>query len=133
MDQETITSAVKTVAVAMQDAIAEYGPQAADMALLAYRVQAAQNLAESLIGLALVFFVQMGIFKIWWPYVATLDVDSSDRSGLRWTPTVIIGLISMFIFFGALSNLIYVPYWLALLGYPEVLIAIKALAAANLM
>jgi hypothetical protein len=133
--QATIAEVVKQVADAMSQAMKQYGPDAVDLALMAYRVESAQQLlhgAAFCISLALLAYV----FKRVWVWSGSkLDGSYNDEPiivgrALGAIVSVIAGIV---LAAHALARLLDASAWLAAFGWPELRIAMKALEAAGLL
>ena len=136
--EQTISQIVAEVAAAMKDAAAEYGPQAADLALWAYQVNAIQRLLTGVLLLA----VLLGIYLAWrwlwnasaaWVKEHSWGEDTETRDMSRFLGTGLALIAGSLVAAGALTRLFDVAVWLAALGRPELLIATRALQAAGLM
>lgn len=130
---EKLDVALSEVAKTLKQAIDKYGPDAVDLALVAYRVDAIQTLVFGFAWAAVTF----ALFKIG---QRVLQVTEKDyQNGEEWAifarvfgvglPAVAGILTSL----GALNDLLDVPAWVAALGYPELMIATRALEAAGLL
>ena len=135
MDQEAIqqgaSGIIKVVANALESAVTTYGPQAVDLALAVYRVDAAQNLLHGVAALALFVVAQFLFVRKLWPM--TEKQRKSHWEEAFWFPYIFgTGLTGVGALHG-LYNLVQLEYWLAVFGYPEVYMAMKALSAGGLM
>lgn len=135
MDQETIqqgaSEIIKVVANALESAVTTYGPQAVDLALAVYRVDAAQHLLHGFVAIAIFVGAQFFFIKKLWPL--TERQRRSDSKEAFWFPYIFgTGLTGVGALHG-LYNLVQLEYWLAVFGYPEVYMAMKALSAGGLM
>jgi len=129
---DTIGDIAARVAGAMEAAVKDYGPDAVDLALMAYRVDAAQSMVAGIGGVALAFVSVVGLSKLW---AATQDEDGdfSEGKSLARVFGSIAGVALGVVGIGGATNLFSVTGWLAVFGYPELLIATKALQAAGLL
>ena len=129
--QETLSQIVGRVAGALEAAVKDYGPDAVDLALLAYRVDAIQSLVGAAVCLG---FVAGIIFFYRWFWYAVSHLDAyDDRPMARAAVGAVSSLVSFFLGGIGVLGLIDAPKWVAAFGYPELLIATKALEAAGLM
>jgi hypothetical protein len=128
--ETTITQVVAEVAQALKNAAVEYGPEAADLALLAFRVDAIKTLTE----IPVILGICVALWKGWrWFWVKSEEWDDGDRFLTRCI-AFIAGAVA-FVSFGveAIDRIIDIPVWVAAFGSPELLIATRALEAAGLM
>lgn len=126
----TITEILKTVSHSISDAIKTYGPDAVDLALVAYQISAIQTLVIGFAFIVALIVTAIAYKKLWY---AVADFHESDRAPIRFLSGLVVICLSGCFIVAAFSNLISVPVWLAAFGYPEMLIATKALIAAGLM
>jgi len=126
----TVAEAMKQVGAALAEAAREYGPGAVDLALMAYRVDAAQQLLYGAVCLAITLGVALSYRKLW---RASESWNEFDRDPLRLGAGVCAVVVGAFFFSGAFALLIDASAWIAAFGYPELRIAMKALEAAGLM
>ena len=136
---QTITAIVAEVASALKDAAAEYGPQAADLALMTYRVDAISSLLFIPASAAIVY----GSWRAWGCLKAVSagwvrtnhgwEEDSDGRGIARTLGAVALVGVSFLVSCVAVSRAMDIPLWMAALGNPELLIATRALQAAGLM
>ena len=128
--EQTVAQIVAEVAGAMKEAAAEYGPQAADLALLAYRVDAIQKL----IGAGLMAGAVYGLWRGWkWLFMASVAWDEESRDIARWAAGTMAACVAGVLALNTVLILSSIPTWLAAFGNPELLIATRALRAAGLM
>jgi hypothetical protein len=126
----TITQVVAEVASALKDAAVEYGPEAADLALLAFRVDAVQTLAEGGVWV----LILLAAWRAWlWFWAKSEDWDDDAKYPSRAVGGIIGGIAGFVIALYAIGILIDIPVWVAAFGSPELLIATRALEAAGLM
>ena len=135
----SIAEIVAQVAAAMKDAAAEYGPQAADLALLAYRVDA----IKSLLLIPVAGGILYGAWRGWkWLWRASADWcdppgkayrDTFPRDIARILSSIGGGVGGFFLAAITIDRVIDLPLWMAAFGAPELLIATRALEAAGLM
>jgi len=131
--QNTFGQIMTNAAQAMSDAVKQYGPDAVELGLFIYRISALQ---EIVMGFGLLVLC-VGLL-IWSRFFVKWQREESRTShytefpayGVAAALTFVGGVSCFFPMVGFLSN---VYNWAALLGYPEVLIAYKALVAAGLM
>jgi hypothetical protein len=127
---ETITQVVAEVATALRDAAVEYGPEAADLALLAFRIDAIRTLVEG--GAWVVILIVA--WRLWMAFfVKSEDWDDDTKYPTRIIIGIVGGFAGTFIGAFAINTLINIPLWVAAFGAPELLIATRALEAAGLM
>ena len=118
----------------IQDAITEYGPEAVDLGLMVYRLEGIREVSLGVIFSVFTFVAHYKLFKFTvktvWPWLR----EAPPREDRSWVVVPII-TASLFLIFplGAATRVFSVYHWAAALGYPEVLIAYKALQAAGLM
>ena len=136
---QTITEIVADVASALKDAAAEYGPQAADLALMAYRVDAISSLLFIPASAAIVYgsWRAWGYLKAvsagWVTTYGSMYDDTSGRDIARILGATLLGAVSFIVSCVAVTRAMDIPLWMAALGNPELLIATRALQAAGLM
>jgi hypothetical protein len=141
MDNEKIVEAVSDkmdvamveIATSIKGAVDQYGADAVDLALLAFRVEAAHHLMMGVMQLVAAFITWK---LLRWLWSATQDgwddADDGDQIAR------VFGGISGVIFGGlmlaaGILRVTSISAWIAVFGYPELRIAIKALEAAGLM
>lgn len=143
MDNEKIVEAVSDqldtamveIAEALKGAVDRYGADAVDLALMAFRIEAAHHLLLGVLQLVVVFIV----WKLWrWLWSATRggwdDADADDGAQIaRVLGTFACGLFGGLMLAAGVLRLTSISAWVAVFGYPELRIAIKALEAAGLM
>ena len=131
---ETLSGAVKAVADGITNAVAEYGPDAVELALMAYRIEAAQQVATGclMVGVAVVIaFAYRKFWEVSRPYMGTRNEEPYLIS--RVLLGAIGGAVSIPTLFAAVPRIADISAWVAIFGYPELRIATKALEAAGLM
>lgn len=126
----TITEILKTVSHSISDAVKTYGPDAVDLALVAYQVSAIQTLIVGFAFVVALIVTAIAYKKLWY---AVADLNEEDRGIILLTSGFFVIFLSGWFVIAAFLNLTSVPIWLAAFGYPEVLIATKALIAAGLL
>ena len=136
--EQTISQIVAEVASALKDAAAEYGPQAADLALLAYRVDAIKSLMFIPIAAAMMWCLWRAWLLLYrvsegWVERRSYGDDTFPRSAARCAGVLIFGGAGVLTAATAVGRLIDIPLWMAAFGTPELLIATRALQAAGLM
>lgn len=137
-DINTVDQVVALVATSLKDAAAEYGPMAVDLALMAYRVEAARILlVAAAIVVAIAWPGRKTLFRIIARIKQEKEKDAFDQDDLL---VVFAPLILCASAVGAVISLVYasdalldLPLWLSAFGYPELMIATKALKAAGAM
>lgn len=141
MDNEKIVEAVSDkmdvamveIAEALKGAVDQYGADAVDLALLAFRVEAAHHLMLGVMQLVAAFIV----WKLWrLMWAATQDGWDDDDDGSQIARAL--GTVAGMMFGGLMLaagvlRVTSISAWVAVFGYPELRIAIKALQAAGLM
>jgi hypothetical protein len=136
---DTITQVVAEVASALRDAAVEYGPEAADLALAAYRIAAIQQLMFVPLAAILIYLVVHGRHAFWKASAGWVETMSSGHidTGMRTTARTvyaIAGSVFSAVLIGtAISRAMDVAAWAAAFGYPELMIATRALQAAGLL
>ena len=133
--QETIGEVVKQVAAAMSEAVKQYGPDAVDLALMAYRVEAAQQVLHGVVFAVVAVAVTIAYVKLWtW---SGSNMKGSYNDGDVYLVRAVVGAFAAATaaigIYAALLRFLDVSAWFAVFGYPELRIAMKALEAAGLM
>ena len=141
MDNEKIVEAVSDkmdvamveIAEALKGAVDQYGADAVDLALMAFRVEAAHSLMLGVMQL-------IAAFVVWkllrWLWAATQDEWERDIEGagiVRLMGAIFGGGIGLLFLVAGILRFTSISAWAAVFGYPELRIAIKALEAAGLM
>lgn len=141
MDNEKIVEAVSDqmdtamveIAEALKGAVDRYGADAVELALMAFRIEAAHHLLLGVLQLVVVFLMwKLGR----WMWTATQEGwdAGEDGSGIARAAIVIVGgIVGGLMFAAGALRLLSISAWVAVFGYPELRIAIKALEAAGLM
>ncbi len=141
MDNEKIVEAVSDkmdtamveIAEALKGAVDRYGADAVDLALMAFRIEAAHHLLLGVLQLVVVFIVwRLG--RCMW--AATQEGWDAGEDGSTMARAVIVtvgGIVGGLMFAAGALRLLSISAWVAVFGYPELRIAIKALEAAGLM
>jgi len=124
---DTIGDIAARVAGAMEAAVKDYGPDAVDLALLAYQVQAVQSLVFGVMGVVALIAITVAYVKIWRISADHNDPDFARVFGAM--AAIALGVCGL----ALASRLLSAVHWLAAFGYPELLIATKALQAAGLL
>ena len=141
MDNEKIVEAVSDrmdvamveIAEALKGAVDQYGSDAVDLALLAFRVEAAHHLMLGVMQLVAALIVWK---LLRWLWAATQEGWDEADDGAQMARAF--GGISGVMFGGLMLaagvlRVTSISAWVAVFGYPELRIAIKALEAAGLM
>jgi hypothetical protein len=138
----TLGEALAEVTTALKGAVKEYGPDAVELALFAYRVDAVQFLLLGLIGVVAIVAALMGYAK-WWrtvgKWAGPVDhggdrhFDSEDAMWSRVFGCIPLLIVTIPAFFEGVLRFISAPHWVAAFGHPELLIATNALKAAGLL
>jgi hypothetical protein len=127
---ETVTQVVAEVASALKNAAIEYGPDAADLALLAFRMDALKTLVEAGVW-ALILLAGL---RAWaWFWGKSRDWESDAKYPSRIILGIVGGFAGFVIAIYSIGSFINIPLWIAAFGSPELLIATRALQAAGLM
>lgn len=125
---------VAEVAAALKDAVKEYGPDAVDLALMAYRVDAIQTIANGMILTAVgAAFAVVALF-FGRKFKAEMEKDGYETYEVFYGFAgggALLGSVPFFV--EGPSRLVVVYNWIAAFGYPELMIATKALQAAGLL
>ena len=141
MDNEKIVEAVSDqmdtamveIAEALKGAVDRYGADAVDLALMAFRIEAAHHLLLGVLQLIVVFLMwKLGR----WMWSATQDGWDANEDGSEMVRAVFVivgGIVGGLMFVDGTLRLLSISAWVAVFGYPELRIAIKALEAAGLM
>lgn len=117
----------------LKEAATKYGPDAVDLAMVVYQIEAIQQIVS---GLFLLLLVHLTVKALRYLIDSTAEGWRKDEG-----PTVsgrIAGLIVGVIFgiciaIYAADRLLSVTNWVAAFGYPELMMAKRALEAAGLM
>jgi len=127
---KSLSSVLATVTQSLVDATKEYGPDAVELGLFVYRMEATQKLIlASVISVVLIIFL-----KIWIKWAKSCKDWSDPNQGFpRGFAGVVLTLITVPLVVEVILDLFNPFYWVAAFGYPEVLVAYKALEAAGLM
>ena len=119
----------------MSEAVKQYGPDAVDLALMAYRVEAAQQVLHGVVLLAVAAATAILYAKLWTWSAAKMEGGYGDEP--YYIARVLCGILGTVCFLlsgaSAMARLLDVSAWLATFGWPELRIAMKALEAAGLM
>lgn len=141
MDNEKIVEAVSDqmdtamveIAEALKGAVDRYGADAVELALMAFRIEAAHHLLLGVLQLVVVFIMwKLGR----WMWTATQEGWDAGEDGPEMARAVIFmvgGIFGGLMFAAGALRLLSISAWVAVFGYPELRIAIKALEAAGLM
>lgn len=129
----TLESTISQVAAMLKEAATKYGPDAVDLAMVVYQIEAIQQIVS---GLFLLLLVHLTVKALRYLLAITAEGWRKDEG-----PTVsgrIAGLIVGVIFgiciaIYAADRLLSVTNWAAAFGYPELMMAKRALEAAGLM
>lgn len=141
MDNEKIVEAVSDqmdtamveIAEALKGAVDRYGADAVDLALMAFRIEAAHHLLLGVLQL-IVVFILWKLGRLSW--AATQEGWDANEDGSAMARAVIVivgGIVCGLMFAAGVLRLTSISAWVAVFGYPELRIAIKALEAAGLM
>lgn len=141
MDNEKIVEAVSDqmdtamveIAEALKGAVDRYGADAVDLALMAFRIEAAHHLLLGVMQLVVVFIVWKLGRLIWAATQEGWDANEDGPAMARAVIVIVGGIVGGLIFVAGALRLLSISAWVAVFGYPELRIAIKALEAAGLM
>lgn len=136
IQQASISEVIKQVSDAMSGAVKQYGPDAVDLAMMAYRIEAAQQIVFGLVCAIGAIFIAKAYLRLWaWSKERMEDDPANDEMFV--VARIMLGIFSVivcgFSVIGAIQRLIDVSAWIAVFGYPELRVAMKALAAAGMM
>lgn len=129
MENQTLMSVIEQTAIALKEAVKQYGPDAVDLALKVYQVGAIKDL---FVGL---FFVVIFVVVMYqWPKIIRFEKEKAGEAcGVATLGMVVVSSFLAFIVMKACLDFLFNPFlWMAAFGRPEVLIAKKALEAAGL-
>lgn len=140
-DNEKIVEAVSDkmdvamveIAEALKGAVDQYGADAVDLALLAFRVEAAHHLMLGVMQLVAALVVWK-LLRWLWAFTQEGWDDADDFAQMARTFGGTSGVIFGGLMLAAgILRVMSISAWVAVFGYPELRIAIKALEAAGLM
>lgn len=123
----TMADVFVIAAQSMSEAVTTHGPQAVELGLFVYRLEGLKVIGLGLLALALSVGLVVGLYKN--HHAQTKDKWSEGAIFLQLALYVLLVLSNL----AAVAQLSSVYHWAAALGYPEVLIAYKALQAAGIM
>lgn len=128
-----LDTAISQVSTALKIAVEKYGADAVDLAVLVYRIEAIQNLVYGVFYLMVVF----GMYHIIKHIIKWTD-DGCKRDSEAAFMARIIGVggsvaTIFFSFVAGANHLTSVTNWAAAFGYPELMMARRALEAAGLL
>ena len=140
----TVDNVMSNVASALADAVEEYGPQAVELGLAVYRIDAAQSLLNGFLMTLIAISAIIAACRLWKLFSWRHQNDSygghhkkgdlTEGAGtFRAFTLAIAGILCGIFGIPGLSSLSYIPAWMAVFGYPEVYMATKALVGAGLM
>lgn len=129
LSEFTITQIIARVALSLEDAVREHGTEAVDLALLAYRVDAAGSVIAGLFGLLL---VTLTLPIMAYCRKAERQLEPRNKGFAVATGSVCSFVLLVVGFLIAVENLSLVNI-LAALGSPELLIATRTLEAGGLL
>lgn len=129
MDEVKIEEIFINVAGAIEQAVADHGPAVVDLTLLAYRVEAAQLIILGIAVLIPFLFVKRAWVRIC-SYNETLDYLDKGHP--------IFGFVLALFIYTICALMVAVPAFnvvnfMAVFGYPEIMIATQALKAGGLL
>lgn len=130
---DKMDGAVADIAEALKGAVDRYGADAVELALMAFRIEAAHHLLLGVLQLVVVFIMwKLGR----WMWAATQEGWDAGEDGpamARVVGGIVGGIVGGLMFVAGALRLLSISAWVAVFGYPELRIAIKALEAAGLM
>ena len=126
-EMEIVQSLVTKLTESLSNLATVYGPKAVDLTLAVYRVEALQQIAYGVLGL-LVFASLYGFLKIVW--AKTKEEQQKDEIRVA---VIFVSFLFSVIPLIMVLELFNIYHWMAIFGYPEILIAYKTLEAAGLM
>lgn len=125
--------AMGEIAEALKGAVDQYGADAVDLALMAFRLEAAHSLMLGFMQL----IAALVVWKLlrWFYAVTKKGWDEADDGSQMARVFGTIGGVTIGLIFlaGGILRITSVSAWAAVFGYPELRVAIKALEAAGLM
>lgn len=125
----TITDIVAQTAIALQEAVEEYGPAAVELGLFVFQVDA----IYTLILCTLPFLIMSSLFWLI-PWAKKVDKTIGyDDSPYHVFVLGLVGTVSFISVALSIDDLFNPFIWLAAFGSPEAMIAKNALKAAGLM
>lgn len=141
MDNEKIVEAVSDqmdtamveIAEALKGAVDQYGADAVDLALMAFRVEAAHSLMLGVMQLIAVLVIWKLLRWLW--DVTQEGWERADEGAgiMRAGGGFFGGGLGLILLAAGILRVTSLSAWAAVFGYPELRIAIKALEAAGLM
>lgn len=134
---DKMDGAMVEIAKALKDVVTQYGPDAVNLTLAAFRFDAMQQIIYGSALAAITVAIAI-CYKKTWAYTAPLIAAAGpyDRDGyyaVRIIGGIFGGISAVILAVGAADKLLDLSAWMAAFGYPEIRIAIKALSAAGLM
>lgn len=141
MDNEKIVEAVSDqldtamvqIADALKGAVDQYGADAVDLALLAFRVEAAHHLMLGVMQLVVALVVWKLLRWLWATTQKGWDKNDEGSQFARVIGCSVGGAIGGLMLAAGVLRVTSISAWVAVFGYPELRIALKALEAAGLM
>lgn len=127
---KSLSSVLATVTQSLVDATKQYGPDAVELGLFVHRMEAVwQLLIAVVVSITLIIF-----WKMWVKWAKTCkDWGDTDQGFPRGVAGVLLATATVPLVVHMSFDLLNPFYWVAAFGYPEVLVAYKALEAAGLM
>ena len=132
----SISEVIKQVSEAMSGAVKQYGPDAVDLAMMAYRIEAAQQIVLGIVCAISAALVTRAYLRFWAWSKDGMEQDPANDEGF-WVGRVVLGIgcvvIGGFTAINAIQSLIDFSAWIAIFGYPELRVAMKALSVAGML
>lgn len=135
MEATSFVDIFNIAATSVKEAVDKYGEQTVDLGLMVYRLSALQSILLGLFGLVFLITLLIPMFRGFPKIRAWIAAGErySDREAI-WVLVVIGYVVALpFSLLLILKGLFDIYAWAAVFGYPEVLIAAKALASAGLL
>jgi hypothetical protein len=141
MDNEKIVEAVSDqmdtamveIAEALKGAVDQYGADAVDLALMAFRVEAAHSLMLGVMQLIAVLVIWKLLRWLWDVTQEGWERHDEGAGIMRALGGFFGGGLGLLLLAAGILRVTSLSAWAAVFGYPELRIAIKALEAAGLM
>lgn len=126
---DQMDTAMVEIAEVLKGAVDRYGADAVDLALMAFRIEAAHHLLLGVLQLVVVFIMwKLGR----WMWAVTQE-GGENAEILRDFGTIACAVFGGLMLVAGALRLLSISAWVAVFGYPELRITIKALEAAGLM
>lgn len=121
---------------AVKTAVEIHGETAVNTALLVYRLESIQYVVSSVVIFSISLFIFVWCFRVMREVICKLIEHPSTKEEEivpRMLLSSIFGFISLSILGVTFINLMNVFHWASALGWPEIMVAKRALEAAGLM